>query len=798
MLKSYLKTALRHMGKHLTYTLISVVGLAVAITCFLLINLYVFDELSYDKFHKNGDRIYRVAETIEHNGVIHAALSSLSVGPQMAADFEEVESYVRFMGMGQKLTIKVGDQIFREENFWRVDSTLFDIFSFNLLFGEPKNALAAPKSIVLSEELAIKYFKNVAHAVGKELFIGNTLYNVTGVVENQPGNSEIQYYAFTSINTIPAQQMQALQEDWFRLAAYTFLKFKAPNQKEAFEEKIPGFIEKYIVPYVATFGGNSTASFYLQPIENLHFDNSREYDLPKGNINYLIIFILLIACINFINLSLAQSAKRAKEVGLRKTFGAANTNIRTQFFGESFLMGLFAISLGFLLALICLPMFNGISQKEIEISAFFSLPIFTTLLSAVLLIGFFAGGYPALILARFQPVNIMKGALPKLGGYHQLRKTLLRVQYAFSLFMIIGTIAIYLQLNYLQNKNLGFQKGGLMILTIPQDTAVYNKLQYLKNDLLQTPGVLGITGSGSMPGQNTGELMFRIEQEGEMIDKNIKFMTVDEDFLKIMGIELIDGRNFNRDITTDQSQAFIINQSAVERFGWAEAPLGKRMQWGLMENGQAANDGKVVGVAKDFHFLSLHNPLEPLALIFRPYFSGLFSIKIASNQLEPTINVVEEKWKSFAKSHPLEYTFLEDRIANQYQQEKILLKIFGYFALLSLIIASIGLFALTSLFLKQKEKEIGLRKILGANLTNITTLISKEFLWLILIAFIITTPLAWYLINYWLQEFSYRIAIPYFGFILSGVVTVFISMITVWYHIKQAASYNPAKAIKYE
>ncbi len=555
---------------------------------------------------------------------------------------------------------------------------------------------------------------------------------------------------------------------------------------------------------MATFGGNSTASFYLQPIENLHFDNSREYDLPKGNINYLIIFIalsifiLLIACINFINLSLAQSAKRAKEVGLRKTFGAAKANIRTQFFGESFLMGFFAISTGFILALVCLPIFNGISQKEIEISAFFNLPVFGTLLFALLLIGFFSGGYPALVLARFQPVTIMKGALPKLGGYHQLRKTLLGVQYAFSLFMIIGTIAIYLQLNYLQNKNLGFQKENLMILTIPQDTAVYNKLQYLKNDLLQTAGVKGITGSGSMPGQNSGELMFRIEQEGEMIDKNIKFMTVDEDFLKIMGIELIDGRNFSKDITTDPSQAFIINQSAVDRFGWTENPLGKRMQWGLMGNGQAANDGKVIGVAKDFHFLSLHNPLEPLALIFRPNFSGLFSIKIESNQIEPTIKVVEEKWKSFAKSHPLEYTFLEDRIANQYQQEKILLKIFGYFALLSLIIASIGLFALTSLFLKQKEKEIGLRKILGATLSNVTTLISKEFLWLILIAFFITTPLAWYFINYWLQEFSYRIDTPFSGFILSGLVTVLISMITVWYHIKQAASYNPAKAIKYE
>ena len=633
MLKSYLKTALRHMGKHLTYTLISVIGLAVAITCFLLINLYVFDELSFDKFHKNGDRIYRVAETIEHNGIIHAALSSLSVGPQMAADYEEVESYVRFMNMGQKLTVKVGDQIFREENFWRADSTLFNIFSFSLLFGDPQIALAAPKSVVLSEELAIKYFKDVSQAVGNKLFIGNSLYNVTGVVENQPGNSEIQYNAFTSITTIPNQQMQALRADWFRLAAYTFLKFKTPNQKEIFEAKLPGFVEKYIVPYVATFGGNSTASFYLQPIENLHFDNSREYDLPKGNINYLIIFIalsifiLLIACINFINLSLAQSAKRAKEVGLRKTFGAAKANIRTQFFGESFLMGFFAISTGFILALDCLPLFNGISQKEIEISAFFNLPVFGTLLFALLLIGFFSGGYPALVLARFQPVTIMKGALPKLGGYHQLRKTLLGVQYAFSLFMIIGTIAIYLQLNYLQNKNLGFQKENLMILTIPQDTAVYNKLQYLKNDLLQTIGVKGITGSGSMPEQNSGELMFRIEQEGEMIDKNIKFMTVDEDFLKIMGIELIDGRNFSKDITTDPSQAFIINQSAMERFGWTENPLGKRMQWGLMGIGQAANDGRVIGVAKDFHFLSLHNPLEPLALIFRPNFFRLFSIK---------------------------------------------------------------------------------------------------------------------------------------------------------------------------
>jgi putative ABC transport system permease protein len=804
MLKSYLKTALRHMGRNLSYTLISVFGLSIAVACYLLINLYVFDELSYDQFHNDTDKIYRVAETIDHNGVINAALSSLSVGPQMTEDYEEIESYVRFMRMGNRLTIKVEDNIYREENFWRTDSTLFSIFSFRLLYGNPLTALAAPYSIVLSKKLATKYFQSAEEAVGKQIFIGVSPYNVTGVVENQPGNSEITYAAFTSISSIPQQQMQALRTDWFRLAAYTFLKFNKPIKSKEYEKRFEGFVEKYVTPFVATFGGNSTASFHLQPLSGLHFDNSREYDLPKGNSSYLIIFItlaifiLLIACINFINLSLAQSAKRAKEVGLRKTFGADKGSIRTQFFGESFLMALISILFGLILAFVFLPVFNDISQKELTISEFFSLPVLLSIVGAILVIGFFSGGYPALVLSKFQPVTIMKGALPKLGGYHNLRKTLLVVQYAFSLFMIIGTIAIYLQLNFLQNKDLGFEKGGLMVLSIPQDTAVYNKLKFLKNDLLQEPGIMGVTGSGNIPGQRTGELMFRIEQDGEMIEKNIKFISADEDFFEILGIDLLEGRNFNKEISTDISQAFIVNQSAVERFGWTENPVEKRMQWGLMGNGQAANDGKVVGVVKDFHFLSLHNPLEPLAVIFRPNFSGLFSIKIAANQIEQNIKLVEEKWKQFAGNHPLEYIFLDERVSNQYQQERILLKIFGYFAILSLIVASIGLFALTSVFLQQREKEIGLRKILGATLSNITSLISKEFLWLILIAFLVTVPIAWYLLGYWLQDFSYKISTPYFGFIISGLVAVLISMITVWYHIQQAANFNPSKAIKYE
>lgn len=804
MIKSYFKLALRHITKHKIYSFVSIIGLAFGICCAIFISLYVFDELSYDQFHEKKDRIYRIVETIDHNSEINAALTSLPVGPAYKADYPEVENFVRFMSMGNQMTVTVENKVFAENNFWLTDTTLFDVMSYKLLQGDAKTALRAPRSIILSEELAVKYFNTAEEAVGQKIRVGVREYDVTGVVENSRSNSDIVYSAFASITSLTQPQMDAFNQDWFRLAAYTFLLFNEPIEIEDFREKMDEFCARYIDPYVATFGDESSATFFLQPITKLHFDNSREYDLPKGNINFMYIFILLavfilaIASINYINLSLSQSIKRAKEVGVRKTLGAYKSQISGQFLGESVLITIIAFVLGLALVEMLLSLFNEVTGKSFSFTAVFEPKMLTALILTVLSIGILSGVYPALVLSRFEAANVLRGNLPKLGKFGNLRRGLMLIQFIFSLFMIIGTISIYQQMTYMQEKDLGFDKDQVIIMQIPQDTAVFNKLTYFKSELLENPNIAGITGSGNMPGGRAGELMFRIEQDGQMQDKGIKVIPADENFLGLLGIDIVNGRGFSKDISTDVQQGFMINETAVRKFGWNENAVGKRIQWGLLADGQAQYDGKVVGVVEDFHFASLHNPLEPLVLLFRPNFSSSFSVKLEGGNIEEALTFLEDKWNEFASNHDFQFQFLDERIDQQYQSEKVLLSVFSFFALVSLTIAALGLFALTSFTVEQRIKEISVRKVLGAKIKDLTLLISKEFIILLLIAILIISPVAYFAIGYWLEGFVYKISVPIGSFFVAALLAFVITMITISYHIFILSRTNPARTLRTE
>ncbi len=804
MIKSYFKLALRHISKHKVYSFVSIVGLAFGICCAIFISLYVYDELSYDQFHEKKDRIYRIVQTIDHNNEIDAALTGFRVGPTFTTDYPQVESYVRFMSMGAENTVTINEKVFKETNMWLTDTTLFDIMSFKLLQGDPKTALQAPRSVVLGEDLAEKYFGRADSAIGQKIQIGNTLYDVTGVVEKSRRNSDIVYSAFVSLNTLPEQQVNAFNQDWFRLVSYTFLLFNESIEPEDFSTEMDDFSVRYIEPYVATFGEGSSARFALQPIAELHFDNSREYDLPKGNINFIYIFVVLavfilaIASINYINLSLSQSIKRAKEVGVRKTLGAHKSQISGQFLGESILISIIAFILGLALVEMLLSVFNEVTSKDFSFTAVFEPSLLITLLSVVLLIGLLSGVYPALVLSRFEASNVLRGNLPKIGKFGNLRRALMLIQFIFSLFMIIGTISIYLQMKYMQEKDLGFDQDQLVIVRIPQDTAVFNKLSYFKSELLENGNVKGISGSGSMPGGTVGEIMFRIEQDGQMMDKGIKVLSADEDFLELLDIEIAEGRGFSEDIQTDAQQGFMINQTAAQKFGWNEKAVGKRIQWGLMGNGQAQFDGKVVGVFKDFHFASLHNPLEPLVLLFRPNFSSSFSVKLKGGNIEESLAFIEDKWRDFAGSHDFQYQFLDERIDQQYQSEKVLLSVFSFFAFISLLIAALGLFALTSFTVEQRLKEISVRKVLGAKVKDLTLLISKEFIVLLLIAVVVISPIAYLAIGYWLEGFVYKISIPIGSFLLAALLAFIITMVTISYHIVLLSRTNPARTLRTE
>ncbi|NEQ52310.1 MAG: FtsX-like permease family protein [Leptolyngbya sp. SIO3F4] len=786
------------------YSFISILGLAFGISCTLLIALYLDDEFSYDDHHAKKDRIYRVTELIDHHGPLNAALTSLPVGPAFKKDYPEVAEYVRFMRQGQRITVKVGDRVFREENFWRTDSSLFDVFSIPVIEGDASRALTAPKSLVLTRGLAKKYFGSPSEAMNEAVTIGTTEYTVTAVIEDQLHNSDITYNAFSSLTTLPEQQRAVFNQDWFRLVTYTFLLFDQPIDPADFRENLDAVNDNYVQPFAETFGSGSFAEFELQPLQELHFRNDKEYDTPKGNLYYMYVFvavalfILAIACINYVNLSLSQSMKRAREVGIRKTLGAAPWEVRGQFLGESVLITLLALVLGLSFVELLLPAFNHVTGKDIPMNRIVSGSLLLTIVVLVLAIGLLAGSYPAAVLSRFQAVTVLKGTLPKIAQSGTVRKSLLGVQFVFSIFMMIATIVVYAQMSYLKNKDLGFDQEDVVVVTIPQDTAVFNHLDYFKNRLLEDTRIREVTGTGNMPGYRLGELMFRIEQEGQMVDRGIKFMAMDDDFLDMMDIEVVQGRAFDENIQTDVQQGFIVNETAAKAFGWFDEAVGKRMQWGLMEDGQAANDGHVVGVIKDFHFASLHNAMEPLAILYRPQFSGLFSIKIDGAQTAEAIEYLEAEWKDFAGAHPFEYQLLEDRIGEQYRSEQTLFRVFGYFAGISLLISVLGLFALTSLSLEQRVKEMGIRQILGASLRDLGRLIAKDYLWLILIALVISSPLAWWALEQWLDNFSYRIAVPPWGFLAAGAVTMGISLLTVGYHIFRTSRQDPVVALRYE
>mgnify|MGYP000229880348 CR=1 FL=1 len=803
MILNYLKVSWRHLVAGKANSLISILGLSVGMASAVLIAFYIQDELDYDQFHSKKENIARIVERIDHSGEIKAAVTSFPVGPRFVEDYPEVVNFVRIMQMGGAMTIKVEDQIFREDRFLRADSTLFEVFDFKLLQGDPKEALAGPNLVVLSEALATKFFGSPVEAMGKQMFIGTSQFTVSGIVENGDKPSDIDYQAFTSMSTLPQQSQQVFNGDWFRLVCQTYLLFNQPVAELDFEDKLADFTERIIEPFVATFGGGSTADFALQPLEGLHFDNSREYDTPKGNLTYLYIFallavfILIIATINYINLALSQSIKRAKEVGVRKALGASRGQLQFQFLGENVLVVLFALIIGAGLIEVLLSKFNEITGKHFDFVDLFEPQMLLTLLAILLITALLSGLYPAMVLSRFQSSRVLRGILPKIGRYGGLRRILMVVQLAFSILMIIGTLAIQSQMRFLQDKDLGFDQDQVVVVNIPQDTAVFNHLDAFKDRLLSKSEGLGVTGSGAIPGNNVGELMFRIEQEAEMKDRSIKFMGADEDFFDILGLELVQGRLFSSDIQSDVRQAFIINETAAESFGW-EDPIGKRMQWGLQDNGQAYSDGEVVGVIKDFHFSSLHNPMEPLVVLYNPNFSLLFSLKLAGGEVRSGLDLLESEWKDFAGNHPLEYTFLDERIQNQYERERTLLQIFGYFAVISILIAGLGLFALTSYTVEQRLKEFSVRKILGAELKDLAFLIGREFAVLIGIASIIALPLAGWGINSWLEEFSYRISLPWLSFALSLILIAGVTILAMLYHVYRLANENPARILRDE
>ncbi len=803
MWRNYFKTTVRSLTRNRIYAGVSILGLGLGISCAVLIALYITDELSYEDMHVKKERIYRGYIDLEMTEVLHARVSPMALGPTLVSDYPEFETFSRIVSAGNEVTVRVEDRIYTEEHIWFADSSFFDIFSFDFILGDPASALIEPNSVVLSRTMAEKVF-GTYEVLDTTVRLNNSVYTVTGVTEDPPLQTEMYYHALVSLNTWPQQSIQQASGDWYWLISYTYLLTHQPIEQHEIDRIMADFKERYIVPFQESNGLEQDAFYDLKPLEGLHFYTAAEYDHPKGNLSYLYIFgvvglfIVIIASINFVNLSLAQSGKRAKEVGIRKTLGGDKKEIRRQFLGESMLVAFLASLVGLALVEVMIPTFNSLSGKDFSFSSLFRGELLLSILLLWLTVGLLSGSYPAFVLSRFDPVRVLKGHLPSFGRIGALRKTLVVVQFVFSLLMIVGTIVVFQQMGYIRNRNLGFEGDQVLVLEMPGDTAVRNRGASLRTELEQLPQVEYATLSTNFPGRTVGELLFRIEQDGALKERGIKFMTIDEHFLETYRIDLLSGRNFRRDGGTDANQAFIINETAAERFGWHDEALGKRMQWGLLANDSAAYDGRVVGVVEDFHFQSLHNPIEPMVFRFNPGNSNLLAVKLNEDDLPAAMAAVERTWDGMSGGYPFDYQFVDDEFDALYRSEERMLTIFGYFSFISIFIAALGLFALSSFTIEQRIKEIGIRKILGASVTQIIRLISRDFMLLVGIAVIISLLVAYVALQHWLQDFAYRIELSIFILLISAGFAFALAFATVGYHSLRAARANPVNALRYE
>jgi putative ABC transport system permease protein len=806
MIRNYLKIAWRNLMLRKAFTAINILGLSIGLATCLLIVLFIQHELSYDSYHANANRIFRITIAGSISGKeIKTAPMSAPAGPILAREIPGVEATTRLYQEGTFI-VKHNTESFKEEKVIFPDSNFFEVFSIPLLKGNPKTVLREPKTVVLTETIAEKYFGN-SDPIGKTLKLGNRGdFRITGVCEDVPSNTHCHYNIFASLNGIK------LGEKWLASGAYTYVMLREGYSIEKMNAAMPAIINKYIAPEIKEFLGISLTEFFkkgnqfgfvFQPITDIHLKSHLEHEIEgNSDIKYVYIFsaialfILMIACINFMNLSTAGSANRAKEVGIRKVLGSVQHQLIAQFLSESVLVTFIALLVALVIVALALPYFNQLSGKAFEVSVLvkgFMLPL---ILLACLFIGLVAGSYPAFFLSAFKPVSVLKGKISAGFKSGWLRSTLVTTQFVVSIGMIIGTIVVYRQLNFIQNKKVGFDKEQILVL---QDTYVLGKqLNAFKNEIKKLSQVSNATMAGYIPAgrSNDGNEGFMIKNSsGEMVTYREKTYNIDDDYLPTLGIKLAAGRNFSKDFQTD-SAAVLINEAAAKRFG-LKNPVGNSIL-STVGNGDPGSkrNFKVIGVVKDFHFESIHQSIAPLVMFYGAD-DYQMAIRTRTNDIPQLLEILEQKWKA-QTDNPFAYSFLNDRFNKTYQSEQRIGKLFSIFATLTIIISCLGLFGLAMFTAQQRTKEIGVRKVLGASVMSIIILLSKDFIRLILVAILIVTPIAWYAMNKWLQDFAYRVEISWWIFAIAGLLAIAIALLTVSFQSIKAALMNPIKSLRSE
>lgn len=805
MLKNYIKIAIRNLFRNKLYSLLNIAGLAIGIACCILILLYVQDELSYDRFHEKADRIYRVNTHFAiKDRIMNFASSAHVQGPMFKEEYPEIENYVRFNDYGSRRIIRYKDKTFTEEKFIWVDNSIFDVFSFKLIKGNPKDALVKPNTVVITEEIAEKYFGQ-EDPIGKNLRVHNdTLYMVTGIIENVPKNSHIRPDFFASFITLDLKPTGNPTEDLVsNVDYYTFLLLKEGADYKDVEQKFVGFIDKHLGALLKSIAG--TAKYDLMPLTRIFLHSDKENELERtSDITYVYlfsgigIFILLLACLNFMNLSTARSANRAKEVGLRKVVGAQRTQLIRQFIGESMILTLIAIIISVLLVAISLSIFNNISGKDLAMSYFFNPLLLLGLFGLFIIVSFIGGSYPAFFLSAFRPVEVLQGKLKRGAKSSILRIALVSLQFTVSIVLIIGTLIVSKQLNFIRSARLGYDKDHVIALRI-RNEETQKKYEAIKNELLTHPSILNVSASSSLPlGQNSFSAHHAVDKPQ---DDLIMLFTqiVDEDFIETYKMKIIQGRNFSKNYPTDPKEAIIINEAAVKELGWQDNPLDKEIE--AFMSLRERKKYRVIGVVNDYHFQSLHEEIQPLVLYNANPFGGNYyrmSLRVRPENIQESIAFLKSKWKEFDSQYPLEFAFLDDQYDALYRTEERLGQLFGYFTALAIIIGCLGLFGLSAFSAEQRTKEIGIRKVLGATIPGVIFLLVREFTKWVLVAILIAWPVGYYIMHSWLQNFAYRIGLRFDIFFLAAALAMTIAIITVTYQAVKAALSNPVDSLRNE
>jgi len=813
MLKNYLKVAWRSLQRNRTYSFINITGLAVGLGCFLLIALYVLDELRFDRYYDKAGNIYRINMDARWGGQeLRLAESSDMMGPLLKKDYPQVQEYTRiYSHSGDTKLIRKGNEYITETRAAYVDSTFFNVFAFPSLEGDTRAALNDPHTVVMTASAAARYFGSADNAIGKILEVregGREVpYKVNAVIADIPGNTHFHYDLLFS--------MKSLDYKWGQIGNvnfHTYLALKPGADPRAFEKEFPDYIKKYLIPALKDFQIYSLADFErsgnrirysLMPVTRIHLYSDRqggEELSPPGSIQYVTIFsavalfILLIACVNFMNLTTARSAGRGREVGIRKVLGTERRELVMQFLTESTLMVFLSLLIGIGIASLALPLFNSLSGKTMTLMSLFSPVILPLLIALPFAVGLLAGSYPAFYLSGFKPIEVLKGRLKagaKSGG---LRSALVVFQFTTSIVLIIGTIVVFRQLHYIQTRDLGFNKEQVLI--IDGVNALGSNADAFKKEVTQLSGVKGGTLSAYLPVSKSSRNAYNIFKDPAQAASNsfnVETWAIDDGYLPTIGIKLLKGRNFSPNFKTDSS-AVIINEATARTLGYAD-PIGKNIY--TFDDAGKPTAYPIVGLVKNFNFETLHHEVRPLMFVLQRS-TGIASFKVNTAAIAPLIGAVRNKWTALAPGIPFSFRFLDDSFNEMYQSEQQVGKIAIIFSVLAILISCLGMFGLATFVAEQRTKEVGIRKVLGASIQGIVGLLSADFIKLVAIAFLIAAPLAWWIMHKWLQDFVYRVSFSWWIFLMAGLGALLIALVTVSVQAVRAAVVNPVRSLRTE